>query len=206
MKAALVCLVLAAGIGFLLQFHLKTGIYTIPFGVLGAFVGFFYSTKPIQLAYRGVGEIWIGFCYGWLAVASSYYLQTGQLSPLVHWIALPIALTIFNVILINEFPDYPADREFAKKNLVVRFGKAKMSKLYALISFAVWIFFLLSVSAGIPVQALFFYFPIFLLSFVSTLQVMKDGYKDKKKLESICAKTLIVNLGTTTSFILAVWL
>jgi len=78
----------------LLQFYYKTGPYTIPLGALGAFAGFFYSARPIQWSYRGVGEIWIGLCYGWLTVAASYYIQTGELSPLVHWTALPISFTL----------------------------------------------------------------------------------------------------------------
>ena len=204
--AALICLCLAGAAGLLLQFYYKTGPYTIPLGVLGMFAGFFYSSQPIQWAYRGIGEIWIGFCYGWLAIAASFYLQAGKLSPLVHWTALPIALTIFNVILINEFPDYLADQKVSKKNLVVRFGKVKMSKLYTLISIAVWLSFFLSVLAGIHLKALFFFSPVFLLSFATTLQVLRGEYKNRNKLKQICAKTLIVNLGTTISFILSIWL
>lgn len=203
---AVISLMFAAGIGFLLQFYYQTGVYTIALGAIGMFAGFFYTTKPIQWSYRGVGEIWIGFCYGWLVVAASYYIQTGQLSPLVHWTALPIAFTIFNVILINEFPDYHADQKIGKKNLVVRFGKVKMGKLYALVSIAVWMSFLLSVRAGIPPKALFFFTPIFLLSLITSLQVFRGEYRDQKKLEGICAKTLTINLGTTISFILAIWL
>lgn len=202
--AAFICLLLAGVVGLLLQFYYKTGPYTIPLGALGMFAGFFYTTKPIQWSYKGVGEVWIGFCYGWLAVAASFYIQTGHFSPLVHWTALPIAFTIFNVILINEFPDYPADQELGKKNLVVRFGKAKMSKLYAIVNAGIWVSYFLTVKFGIPTKALFFFSPIFLLSTITTLQVLRGGYKDQKKLERICAKTLIVNLGTTISFILAI--
>jgi hypothetical protein len=53
---------------------------------------------------------------------------------------------------------------------------------------------------------LLFFFPIFLLSVATTLQVFRKGYEDEKKLEKICASTLIVNLGTTVSLILGVWL
>ncbi|MEW6675710.1 MAG: prenyltransferase [Nitrospirota bacterium] len=114
-----------------------------------------YTTKPIQWSYRGMGEILIGFCYGWLPVAASCYIQIGQISPLVHWVSLPIAFTIFNVILINEFPDYPADREFGKKNLVVRFGKERMSKLYALMSFAALCSYVLAIITCVPIKAFF---------------------------------------------------
>lgn len=202
--AALICLAFAAGIGILLQFHHKTGPYTIPLGAVGAFAGFFYSAKPIQWAYRGIGEVWVGFCYGWLAVATAYYLQTGELTSLVHWTALPISLSIFNVILINEFPDYPADRKAGKRTLVVLFGKKKMSMLYILVSAGVWGSYFLTIKAGFPVRAIFFFAPVFFISILATLQILRGDYKDKKKLEGICAKTIIVNLGTTASFILTI--
>lgn len=203
--AALPSLMAAGAIGLLLQFYYKTGSYTIPLGAVGMFFGFFYTTKPIQWSYRGIGEMLIGFCYGWLPVAASYYIQTGQISPLVHWVSLPSAFTIFNVILINEFPDYLADKRVGKKNLVVRFGKERMSKLYALMSFATWLFYALSVKFGVPIEAFFLFGPIFILSLFITIQVHQGDYKDRKKLEGICAKTLIVNLGTTISLILAIW-
>lgn len=204
--AAVLSLLAAGAIGLLLQFHYKTGLFTIPLGAVGMFAGFFYTTKPIQWSYRGLGEILIGFCYGWLPVAASYYIQTGKISPLVHWISLPIAFTIFNVILINEFPDYPADREFRKKNLVVRFGKERMSRLYVLMSAATWVSFILAVRAGLSLKALILFSPIFILSLLTSFQVLKSQYNVRQRLEKICAKTLVVNLGTTLSLILTVWL
>ena len=108
--------------------------------------------------------------------------------------------------MINEFPDYIADRKSGKHNLVARFGRKRMSKIYALMSLAVWISFILLISVGIPAMALLFFLPIFLLSIVTTLQVFRGGYEDEAKLERICAKTLIINLGTTASLILGIWL
>jgi len=201
--ASFISLFAAGIIGLLLAFYYRTGIYTIPLGLIGIIGGFFYSTRPIQWAYRGIGEIWIAFCYGWLPVAVAFYLQTGHIISLVHWISLPIAFTIFNVILINEFPDYPADRIVGKKNLVVRFGREKMSKLYILVTIATWISFLLSIKAGVPLKALIFFLPVFIISLNVIIQLIKNEYKNKEKLEKICAKTLVVNLGTTISYILA---
>lgn len=202
--AAVVCLFFAGGIGALLQFYYKTGPYTIPLGAVGAFAGFSYSAKPVQWAYRGVGETWIGFCYGWLAVGVSYYIQTGGLVPLVHWTALPICLTIFNVILINEFPDYPADKKVGKKTLVVLFGREKMSRLYALVNVGMWVSYFLAVKSGIPLRAAVFFSPVFALSSLATFHMLRGEYKDRGKLEGLCGKTIMVNLGTTASFILAI--
>jgi 1,4-dihydroxy-2-naphthoate octaprenyltransferase len=204
--ATFVSIALALGTGSLLQFYYRTGYLTLPLEILGIFGGLFYSTRPIKWAYRGIGELWIAFCYGWLTIASSYYIQTGHFPSIVHWAALPIAFSIFNVILINEFPDYEADKETDKKNLVVRFGKVKMSKLYGLVSIAIWLSYLLLINFGIPVRSLIFFSPIFLLSSITAFQVVRGKYTNPASLEKICAKTLIINLGLTISLILAVWL
>lgn len=204
--ATFISIILAVGTGILLQFYYRTGYLTLPLEILGIAGGLFYSTRPIKWAYRGMGEIWIAFCYGWLTIASSYYIQTGNFPSIIHGTALPIAFSIFNVILINEFPDYEADKETGKKNLVVRFGKVRMSKLYALASIAIWLSYLLLVSFGIPVRSLLFFSPIFLLSIITAFQMIRGKYTNTESLEKICAKTLIINLGVTISLILAVWL
>jgi 1,4-dihydroxy-2-naphthoate octaprenyltransferase len=113
---------LALGVGVVLQFGYHTGPWTLPLGIVGLVGGLFYSAQPARWVHRGWGELWIAFCYGWLTVATDFYLQMGSIVPLVTLVALPIALTIFNVILLNEFLDYWADRAAAKTNLVVRLG------------------------------------------------------------------------------------
>jgi len=103
---------------------------TLLLGGVGIFFGFFYSNKPIRWSYHGLGEILIGFCYGWLPIAAGFFLLTGFFSGQIFLLSIPVGLSIFNVILINEFPDEEADQAVGKKNLVVRFGKERMGDLY----------------------------------------------------------------------------
>ena len=44
---SIISFILAGFIGLILQFYFKTGTYTLALGCLGAFPGFFYSTRPI---------------------------------------------------------------------------------------------------------------------------------------------------------------
>ncbi len=127
---SLVSLLLALGVGLILQLGYGRGLWTLPLGLLGLLGGFFYSTRPLRWVSRGWGELWIAFCYGWLPVAAGYYLQVGRIVPLIHWLAAPIGLTIFNVILLNEFPDYPADVAAGKANLTARLGREQAARLY----------------------------------------------------------------------------
>jgi 1,4-dihydroxy-2-naphthoate octaprenyltransferase len=201
--ASLISLALAIGVGLVLQVAYRTGPWTMPFGIVGILGGFFYSTRPVRWVRTGIGELWIAFCYGWLPVAVGYYLQTGKITPLVHWLAVPIGLTIFNVILLNEFPDHPADQAAGKTNLAVRLGRERASALYNLTSLGSWIAMLISLNRGVPTRALWFYLPILALSLILVVLVMRGRWQDRATLEKLCGANLVVNLGTTAAYIVA---
>jgi len=203
LRASLVTLVLAIGVGSILQLGYRTGPWTIPLGIIGMVGGFFYSTQPVRWVRTGWGELWITFCYGWLPVAVGYYLQAGAIAPLVHRLAIPIGLTIFNVILLNEFPDYAADRATGKRNLAVRLGRDWASGLYAVASVASWAAMALSLVHGVPTRALWFYLPIVALSLVLVVSMLRRQWQNRATLEKLCAANLVVNLGTTAAYILA---
>lgn len=204
--ASYIVIALVGVIGLILQFYYKTGPWTITLGVIGMIAGFFYSTPPLRWVKRGIGELLIGFCYGWLPVATAFYLQAGTIDNIVHWISIPIACTIFNVILINEFPDYPADLIEGKKNLVIRLGKNTAAFLYIAMTVIAWIAFGLAVSQGLPAVTFLFYLPVFLIGLILVVLMSKKNYLDRKRLELICGLTIVVNLGTSLAYTLAVWL
>ena len=201
--ASLVSLLSAVGVALILQLGYRTGPWTIPFAILGLLGGFFYSTRPVRWVSTGVGELWIAFCYGWLPVAVGYYLQMGEIAPLVHWLAVPIGLTIFNVILLNEFPDYPADLVAGKANLAVRLGRERAALLYGLTSLGSWVAMLLSLDRGVPARALWFYLPILVLSLILVVLVVRGRWRDRAILEKLCGANLVVNLGTTAAYVMA---
>ncbi len=193
------CLSGAIVFGLYLYFRYKTGQWTLLLGGMGLFSGYFYSSKPFQWAYRGLGEILIGFCYSWLPIATGFYLVTGFFHREILLLSIPVGLSIFNVILINEFPDEKADRMVGKRNLVVRFGIDRMRDLYIGISIfaglsflkALWIFegpkAGILLLAGIPLGLILW-----------NLVLLFDEEKLKgERLEKICRNTLWVNLSIT---------
>lgn len=201
--ASIVSLSLALLVGLVLQFVYKTGAFTLLLGLVGLFAGFFYSSRPIRWVRTGFGELWIAFCYGWLTVAASYYIQTGKISSLVHWIAMPIGLTIFNVILLNEFPDYEADRMAGKTNLLVRLKPRRGAYLYAIASLAALISFAVSIHQGVPVKALWLYLPVSMISVVLVVLVLAGRWQNSRILQVLCGMNILVNLCTTGSYLLA---
>jgi len=201
--ASIIAAISACIIGITLQFGLDTGPYTIPMGILGITSGFFYSTRPVRLVTRGVGEILIGFCYGWLPIATAFYIQTGYLHPLVNWMGLPVAFTIFNVILLNEFHDYQADQATGKRNILVRMGIKGGIVLYALVSILAWASLFCAIYAGVPARALYLYIPVIVLSALVTGGLLMRKDKESTALEMLCGLNIAVNLGTTASLAFA---
>jgi 1,4-dihydroxy-2-naphthoate octaprenyltransferase len=119
--AGLGYLALGSAIGLIIVL-LTRSAFILGIGLAGVLGAFFYTAGPIQLGYRGVGEVVIGILFGVLPVFGSYYLQSwsADLMPLLP--ALIVAILIFLVILVNEFPDLAADRQVSKRTLVVQFG------------------------------------------------------------------------------------
>jgi len=119
--AGLAYLAIGSGIGLLIVF-LTRSLFVLGIGLAGVLGAFFYTAAPIQLGYRGVGEVVIGFLFGILPVFGAYCLQARSISMLPLLPALIVAILIFLVIFINEFPDLPADRQVNKRTMIVAFG------------------------------------------------------------------------------------
>lgn len=199
--AANICLLLAGFVGVLLVLIWHTGPWTVPLGVIGMVGGFYYSSRPLRFVSTGVGELWIAFCFGWLPVATSYYLQVGEFSLLINGISIPVAITIFNVILMNEFPDYPADTIAGKRNLAVRLGLSRSAALYGLVVGLSWIVWLLSPAFGVPEIFLWFQLPVLLLSIILFIAMIKGKWRNRIHLEWLCGGTLMVNGGICVAYI-----
>jgi 1,4-dihydroxy-2-naphthoate octaprenyltransferase len=193
------CLVAACLSGMTIYLRYRTGPWTLPLGAIGIVCGFFYSNRPFRWAYRGVGEVLIGFCYGWLPIATGFYLFTGFFDDQIFLLSIPVALSVFNVILINEFPDEDADRAVGKRNLLVRIGREKAVDLYLGLSVLTGLSFFKVISileprpfwlwilAGIPV----------LLVVWNFLLVWKGADANPKTLEALSRNGLLTNLAIT---------
>lgn len=203
-RASLIAFLSAILLGIFIQFGLKTGPWTLPLGLTGALAGYFYSTPPLRWVKRGVGELLIGFCYGWLPVATAFYLQTDSLHPLLHWLSIPIGCTIFNVILLNEFPDYQGDSQAGKRNLVVRLGRDGASRIYGVVTLLAWTSLFTSTLAGIPIHLPIMATPLYLVGGKIYLELRKDSYRDQYIMRRLCGLNLLINLGTTALMILCV--
>ncbi|MGB7582653.1 MAG: 1,4-dihydroxy-2-naphthoate octaprenyltransferase [Sedimentisphaerales bacterium] len=118
LAASIFCLALGVSLGLVILYMTRSWFILI-LGLIGLLGGFFYTAPPVKLGYRGVGEIAIAFLFGIFPVYGSYYLQTGLISITPLPAACVVGILILLIILINEFPDLPADAAVNKKTLVV---------------------------------------------------------------------------------------
>lgn len=194
---------MAIVLGLIIWLGLGTGPWTIPIGAIGIIGGFFYSSPPFRWVSSGIGEFWIFFCYGFLTVAAGVYLPLGEIPLISFFVSVPIAGTIFNVIFANEYPDYESDRAARKRNLLTRIGRPRGVWIYTIFSIGSNMFFGLSIIAGVPWVALIFYVFPFLISVQCVRGFIRGDWKDPAKLEILCGLGILVNLGTTLSYIMA---
>jgi 1,4-dihydroxy-2-naphthoate octaprenyltransferase len=190
-------------IGAVLQFGLNTGPFTLLLGSLGVLPGLFYSTRPTHPVDYGVGEILIALCYGWLPIAAAFYIQRGYISPCIHWMALPIGLSIFNVVLLSEFSAQAGHPAAGRVNLLTRLGVNKGMALYCLIAILSWFSMYSSLNEGIPRKALYIYLPVMALSAVISLMMAGKRYENPFVLEILCGLNIAVHLGTAAAYFLA---
>ncbi len=198
--------IIAAIIGFYLVFRI--GWVVLAFGLVGAFLGLFYSTPPIRFVKRGIGEIIIGVSFGFLMVVGSYYVQV-QVPIALTWplviplgqffeagfLSIPVSILIALVLYINEFPDYVADRDANKLTLVVRLGRKHAAKGYALAMSAVYISIVIMVYLNlIRIESLLALatLPTGILGIVTALRY----YDESKKLAPANWSTIVGQLFT----------
>ncbi|NLV27168.1 MAG: prenyltransferase [Methanomicrobiales archaeon] len=198
--ASLTALISAGCIGLYIWLGLETGPFTLPLGILGMIGGFLYSAKPVRWVSRGLGELWIAFCYGWLPIAAAYYLQTQTISYTLTFISVPIICSIVAVILINEFADYEADEKWGKRNLLVRTGMDTGIKVYL-------IFILTAIISALILAewkfgSIVIMVPVFFLGFVLCSMAVRNWWKDFDRREWMCGGTILLNLSITLTWII----
>ncbi len=91
--------------------------------VLATVLCWAYNLPPIQLSYRGHGEILQGLGCGVLLPLIGFYMQRGSLHEL-PWLALiPLYLIFHASNIITALPDYQSDKKGSKKTCPVRRGE-----------------------------------------------------------------------------------
>ena len=99
------------------------GPWLIVIGVASIISGFAYTGGPWPLGYLGLGDLFVFVFFGLVAVGTTYYVQTGEVSRAAMAVAVPIGLLAANILVVNNYRDAETDAAAGKRTLVVRFGR-----------------------------------------------------------------------------------
>jgi 1,4-dihydroxy-2-naphthoate octaprenyltransferase len=113
------------GLAALLGLYLisKGGWPIMVVGVLSILSGILYTAGPLPLGYVGLGDLFVLFFFGPVAVGGTYYLQTHSTNPIVIIAGLAPGLISTAILTVNNLRDHRTDKTAGKKTLVVRMGR-----------------------------------------------------------------------------------
>jgi len=127
---ALVAGAICQGIALLLA--LLIGIPAISWLVLLLAVGAVhaYTSPPLRLAWRGLGELMTAAVAALLVPAWAYSLQLGRLSGEIVVLGIPVLFFIMSMFIVIAVPDIDPDRRVKKFTLPVLVGEGRVAVLY----------------------------------------------------------------------------
>jgi 1,4-dihydroxy-2-naphthoate octaprenyltransferase len=91
-----------------------------------------YTGGPFPLGYYGLGDVFVFLFFGIAAVAGTYYIHAGFVSPAAWWMTIPPGLIITAILVVNNLRDLENDRKAGKHTLAVKFGEQGTKIQYVL--------------------------------------------------------------------------
>ncbi len=158
LKGAILCYCISLILATLLSIW-REQLLILALSLIGALLGISYSFSWTFGMGRGWGELAIGIAFGPLAVLGSFLLQTNTLAWKGFLAGVPVGFLIMGVVILNQIPDYQADRDADKRNWTVRAGgERRIVWIYLAIITAAYIFVLVGILSRIfPERVLFAY-------------------------------------------------
>ena len=143
---AWIAFALAGVLGFVIVFGRHPLLLLL--GATAALVSVLYSMPPVQLSYRGLGELAVAAVYGPGIVLGSVLLFGGRITAETIGASIILGILIAVVLLTNELPDERADGVAGKRTLVVRMGRDLSTSFIAVLFATAFAIPLLTVAYG----------------------------------------------------------
>ena len=92
-------------------------------GLVSIACGFAYTGGPYPLAYHGLGDLFVFFFFGLVAVTATYYVQAGAIGTDALLVGAGVGALATNILVVNNYRDIDTDRKAGKHTLAVRLGR-----------------------------------------------------------------------------------
>jgi len=175
----------------------------LPLALLIIVLSWYYSSPPLRLLSRGLGEVTTVLVVTLLTPLFGFYVQSGSLRPLLLLSCFPLCCLQLSMLLTIELPDAAGDAAHGKRTLVVRRGAewaAGCSAVILLVTFAsLPILYLL----GLPPRiALFAALPA-PLGVWQAIRLSRGAFRDPKHFESLALCSVALLAATTVAELMA---
>ena len=120
LRAVVAVVALAALFGLGLVFYGGWQMIIVGFVCIIALLA--YSSGPFPLSRNGLGDLFVLVFFGWVATMFTYYVQTGLFTMNSFVAGTAIGLGAVNILILNNYRDYPTDLSEGKRTTVVLFG------------------------------------------------------------------------------------
>ena len=126
LKAAIVLLILAFGVGLSTVLIAGADYWFIALGLLCIVCAIWYTAGPFALAYNGLGDVFVVVFFGLVGVEGTNYLLSCTIGD--SWVAklglaFSVGLLINNLLVVNNYRDREEDLKVGKRTTIVIFGK-----------------------------------------------------------------------------------
>lgn len=116
---------------------IKGGIIVIVLGLVAFFLSYFYTAPPLNLGARGLGEVDV-FLSFFMISFFSFFVLTSSLSEDAFLVAISIGLLMMTMRIVDEMNGYEAHVNAGERDLCVRLGLKRTSKIVILMMVAVY--------------------------------------------------------------------
>ncbi len=128
-RAAFAAIGVALVVGAVLA--IRGGWPIVAIGASAAVAALAYSAGPAPLAALGCGEVLAFLYFGLFAVGGTAWLQGVAPDGGLLLVAIPVALLVTAVMLVNNLRDIPTDEIAGKRTIAVLLGDASTRNLYS---------------------------------------------------------------------------
>jgi 1,4-dihydroxy-2-naphthoate octaprenyltransferase len=143
-------LVAAIGLSIWLALASPAPLLTFALLALAIFLAWSYSSPPLALNRRGLGEISGGFLVPGLTTLVGFQIQAGRLELLPLLAIVPLCFFQFAMLLAVNFPDAAGDAAVGKRTLVVLLGVDRAVLVHRIVVIAPYLLLPLPILAGLP--------------------------------------------------------
>lgn len=197
--ATIICLVISLAAG--LYVFVQVGMPIVWMVLVGAFIVFFYTSPPVMLNYRGLGETAIFLAFGPMIVTGVYVALTSKFSWEPVLVSMIPGVFTMGVVLVSNTFDYFDDIKSGKKTFAVRFGQAAEVRLMGVSTVIAY----LAVIAGVVANLI----PVWGLLVLLTVPLAYDavkfaaGFADADRYKAAMTKSISLSSITTILMIVA---